>query len=77
MPGEKGGPQEPLKAALSSRRIGGPCLANWQVKLSIKEKLAWPGQGGDRKCLALVGSRVKKEREREREREPFTRCGFP
>ena len=54
---EQGGPRELLKAARPSHRIGGSCLANWQVKLSIKGKLAWSGQGGR-----------KQNRGRERER---------
>lgn len=56
------------KAVFSSHRIGGSCLPNWQVKLSIKEKLAWPGQGGGGKNLALVGNIVERQRDGERQR---------
>ena len=63
------GALESLRATLPSLRIGGSFLPNRQVKLSIKGKLAWPGQGGGRKRLALVGNVAKNERERERERE--------
>lgn len=67
---------EPLRAALPSLRIGSSCLTNRQVKLSIKGKLDWPGQGGGRKRFTLVGNVAKNERERERER--LSRgVGFP
>lgn len=56
--GRRGAPWGLQKAVLSSHRIGGSCLPNWQVKLSIKEKLAGPGQGGGGKNLALVGNIV-------------------
>lgn len=64
--GEGGASWGLQKAVLSSHRIGGPCLPNWQVKLSIKEKLARPGQGGGGRNLALVGNIVGREREIER-----------
>ena len=73
--GEGGGLWGPPRALFSSRRIGGLLSANWQVKLSIKEKSARPGQGGGRKNLGLVGKMAKYrggwggDRERERERD--------
>ena len=54
------GALESLRATLPSLRIGGSFLPNRQVKLSIKGKLAWPGQGGGRKRLALVGNVANK-----------------
>lgn len=63
--GRRRGVQGPPQTLFASHRIGGSCLANWQVKLSIKETRACPGQGGGGKNLGLVGNMVKYNGERE------------
>jgi hypothetical protein len=49
-------------------------VINWQVKLSIKEKLAGPGGWRGRENLALVGSKRERERGREGEGEAGRNC---